>query len=153
MEDAVEMGAPTGSRTPAHLWLTGILATLWTGFGCYDYVMTQTKNRAYLEMMGGPDVINYYTTFPSWVVGFWAVGVWGSLLGSLLLLARSRWSVTLYALSIAGLLVTMLYQFGISNLPPGMMTPGMWVMTAIVWVVAISLFAYARVMSARGVLR
>ena len=153
MEDAVEMGAPIGSRTPAHLWLTGILGTLWTAFGCYDYVMTQSKNMAYLEMMGGPEVIEYFTTFPGWVVAFWAVGVWGSLLGSLLLLVRRRLAVPVYGLSIAGLLVTSLYQFGISTPPPGMMTTGMWIMTVVVWVVAIGLFAYARIMAARGVLR
>ena len=153
MENAVGMDVPATSRTPSHLWIVGILATLWTGFGCYDYVMTQTKNVAYLEMMGGPDLVAYLTSFPAWAVAFWAIGVWGSLLGSLFLLARSHRAVMLYGASIVGLLVTTIYQFGISNPPPAMMTPGMLTMSVIVWVVAIGLFAYARIMAARGVLR
>jgi hypothetical protein len=153
MEDAAEVGAPVGSRTPAHLWLTGILATLWTGFGCYDYVMTQSKNRAYLDLMGDQDMAAYFTSFPTWAIAFWAIGVWGSLLGSLLLLARSRWAVHAYGASLIGLVVMAIYQFGISNPPAEMMTPGMWALTIIIWIVAITLFTYTRVMARRGVLR
>ena len=153
MEDAVGYDVAATSRTPMHLWIVGILATIWTGFGCYDYVMTQSKNVAYLEMMGGPDVVTYFTSFPAWVVAFWAIGVWGSLIGSLFLLARSHRAVLLFGASIVGLLVTTIYQFGISNPPAALMTPGMLTMTVVVWVVAIGLLAYSRVMAARGVLR
>jgi hypothetical protein len=153
MEDAVGIDVARGSGRPAHLWIVGILATLWNAFGCYDYVMTQSKNMAYLQKMGGPDMIEYFTTYPSWAVGVWAVGVWGALLGSLLLLVRSRWAVLAFGPSLAALIVMALYQFGITNMPPGMMTPAMWALTVVIWVVAIGLFAYARVLSRRGVLR
>ena len=153
MEEAVGTDLSARSRTPAHLWIIGILATLWNAFGCYDYVMTQSKNMAYLEQMGGPDMIEYFTSYPSWAVAVWAVGVWGALLGSVLLLARSRWAVAAFGASLAALIVMAVYQFGITNMPPGMMTPMMWAMTAVIWIVAIALLVYARVMSARGVLR
>ena len=153
MEDAVEGGAPIGSRTPAHLWIVGILATLWNAFGCYDYVMTQSKNMVYLEKMGGPELVKYFTNYPSWAVGVWAVGVWGALLGSVLLLARHHWAAPAFGASLAALIVMAIYQFGITNMPPGMMTPAMWAMTGVIWIVAIALFTYSRVMSARGVLR
>ncbi len=153
MDDAVEMGAPVGSRTPAHLWIVGILATLWNGFGCYDYVMTQSKNMAYLQKMGGPEMVDYFTSYPSWAVAVWAVGVWGALLGSLLLLARLRWATLAFGASLAALIVMAIYQFGITNMPPGMMTTPMWVMTVTIWVVAIALLTYSRIMAARGVLR
>jgi len=153
MENAVGTSAPVGSRTPAHLWIVGILATLWNAFGCYDYVMTQSKNMAYLEQMGGPDLIEYFTSYPSWAVGVWAVGVWGAFLGSVLLLARSRFAVPAFGASLAALIVMAIYQFGITNMPPDMMTPAMWAITIVIWIVAIALLTYARVMSARGVRR
>jgi hypothetical protein len=153
MEDTVGTSAPALSRRPAHLWIVGIVSTLWNAFGCYDYVMTQSKNMAYLEKMGAADMVDYFTSYPSWAVGIWAVGVWGALLGSLLLLARSRWAVFAFGASLAALIVMALYQFGISNMPPGMMTPSMWAVTIIIWIVAIALFTYSRVMSRSGVLR
>ena len=38
-------------RAPAHLWIVGILALLWNGFGAYDYFMTRTRGAAYIESM------------------------------------------------------------------------------------------------------
>ena len=140
------------ARQPAHLWIVGGLATLWTAFGCYDYLMTQTRNQAYLAMYG-PDVMAYFESFPAWAVALWALGVWGALAGSLLLLARSRHAVILYAVSIAGLLVTTIYQFVMTSPPQSLTTPGMTVMMIVIWVIALGLLAYARAMRAKGVLR
>jgi hypothetical protein len=153
MEDALGTDMPAGSGRPAHLWIVGILATLWNAFGCYDYVMTQSKNKAYLDMMGGPEMAQYFTSYPSWAVGFWAIGVWCALLGSLLLLVRNRLAVPAFGASLAALIIMAIYQFGITNMPPGMMTPSMWAMTVIIWIVAIALLTYARIMSRAGVLR
>ena len=147
------MATSADGRAPTHLYLVGILATLWNGFGCYDYIMSQTQNAEYLKMMGGEEAAAYYTSFPTWAVAFWAIGVWSALAGSLALLIRSRWAVTLFGLSLVGLFVGTLYQFGMSNPPESLKTPAMYWMTAIVWVAAICSFVYARAMSARGVLR
>lgn len=147
------MATTADSRTPAHLWMVGILAVLWNGFGCYDYIMTQTNNEDYLKMMGGEDAVAYFTSFPTWAVAFWALGVWGALAGSIALLLRRRWSVTLFGLSLVGLFVGTLYQFGMSNPPESLQTPAMYWMTAIIWAAAIASFVYARAMSARGLLR
>ena len=40
------------ARAPAHLWIVGVVATLWMAFGCYDYSMTVTRN----ENCGGADL-------------------------------------------------------------------------------------------------
>ena len=147
------MATSADGRAPTHLYLVGILATLWNGFGCYDYIMSQTQNAEYLKMMGGEEAVAYYTSFPTWAVAFWAIGVWSALAGSLALLIRSRWAVTLFGLSLVGLFVGTLYQFGMSNPPESLKTPAMYWMTAIIWAAAICSFVYARAMSARGVLR
>ena len=51
------MQEATESRSvPVHLWIVGVLLTLWNGFGCYDYLMTRTKGAAYInEMMHTTD--------------------------------------------------------------------------------------------------
>ena len=140
------------SRRPLHLWIVGALATLWNAFGCFDYLMTQTRNEQYLAHFTDPQRI-YFDSFPIWMEAAWACGVWGGLLGSLLLLVRSRWAVAAFALSLAGLAVSTLYQYVLNSPPADMMTGAMIGMNVAIWAVAIGLLVYAMRMRARGVLR
>jgi hypothetical protein len=135
-----------------HLWIVGALATLWNAFGCFDYLMTQTRNERYLAGFTDPQRV-YFDSFPLWMEAAWAFGVWGALAGSLLLLARSRHAVTAFAVSLAGLAVSTVYQYGLSEPPPEMTKGPMLIMNLVIWAVAIGLLVYAMRMRGRGVLR
>ena len=139
-------------RTPTHLWIVGILATLWNAFGAFDYIMTQTRNEGYLAQFT-PEQRAYFESFPLIMEVAWALGIWGAVAGSLLLLARSRYAVHAFAISLLGLLVSTIYQFGALDMPADLMSGGMLAMNVVIWLVAIALFVYARRMQARGVLR
>jgi hypothetical protein len=141
-----------GNKTPLHLWIVGGLSALWNAFGCYDYLMTQTGNEAYLAMFT-PAQRAYFDSFPMAMDAAWAFGVWGALAGSLLLLARSRHAVTAFALSLAGLAIGTVYQYVLSSPPPEMSSGTMVVMNLLIWAVAIALLVYALRMRRRGVLR
>jgi hypothetical protein len=79
--------------------------------------------------------------------------VWGGLVGSLLLLARSRYAVVAFAVSLAGLAVNTLFQ-ATSPMPGAHMDGGgPLALHLAIWAVAIALFAYALRMRAREVLR
>lgn len=145
MEDA------TRASTPVHLWIVAILGTLWNGFGVFDFVMTETANTAYLDKYGS-EAMTYFMSFPGWVIAFWALGVWGGLAGSLLLLVRSKHAVTMFALSLIGLFVTTGYQFVLSSPAADLTTTGMLLMVLLTWGVAIALFVYARDMQKTGLL-
>ena len=41
------MATEARARAPAHLWIVGVLATVWNGFGAYDYLMTRMRNTDY----------------------------------------------------------------------------------------------------------
>lgn len=140
------------ARTPAHLWIVGAIATLWNGFGCFDYLMTQTRNAQYLAHFTDPQRA-YFDSFPIWVEAAWACGVWGGLIGSLLLLARSRYAVAAFAVSLAGLAVSTVYQYVLNAPPADMMTGGMIAMNLAIWAVCIGLLLYAMRMRRAGVLR
>jgi hypothetical protein len=45
----LEIPATQSQATPWHLWVIGIVALLWSGMGAMDYVMTQTRNAAYMS--------------------------------------------------------------------------------------------------------
>lgn len=140
------------ARTPVHVWIVGILATLWNGYACYEYLMTNLKNAAFLAQMPA-DQVAYMNGLPAWLTAFWALGVWGGLAGGLLLLIRSRFAVLAFGLSLIGAVVGLGYQM-FMTVRPASMTAGM--MGLIPWVIIIvcaALFLYARAQAAKGVLR
>ncbi len=144
--------------TPWHLWVIGIVTTLWHAGGTYDYTMTQTRNLDYLQMAAdGAEVpldvmLEYFTNFPAWADAAWALGVWGGLAGSLLLLFRSRLALHAFVISLAGLAVSTAYQL-IGGMPEELNTTFAWVFTAGIALVLVLLIVYAKTMTARGVLR
>ena len=139
-------------RTPVHLWVVAVLATIWNAFGAFDYVMTQTRNEAYLANFTDPQRA-YFESFPMWMEATWAFGVWGGFLGALLLLLRSRHAVTAFAVSLLGLAISTLYQYVLSTPPADMMTGVMIGMNIAIWAIAIGLLWYAMKMRRAGVLR
>ena len=129
-----------------------MLATVWNAFGAFDYMMTQTRNEAYLANFTDPQRV-YFESFPIWMEAAWAFGVWGGLLGALLLLMRSRYAATAFAVSLAGLAASTVYQYVLNTPPEDMMTGAMMGMNVAIWAIAIGLLWYAMRMRRSGVLR
>jgi hypothetical protein len=146
------MATTAPARAPAHLWIVGILALLWNAFGCYDYLMTETENQAYLANYTA-DQIAYFQTLPSWLVAPWALGVWGGLAGSILLLMRSRYSVWAFALSFIGAVVTFAYQMFATQMPDSMTSGSMAIMPWVIVIIAAFLLWYSWSEGKKGVLR
>ena len=149
--------ATAQSRTPAHLWIVGVLSLIWNAFGCYDYLMTRMRNTDYLASMM-PDVdpnaaLAWVDSFPIYAQIGWGLGVWMGLLGSVLLLLRNRWAVWAMGLSLIGAILGLGYQ--ILAAPPlaGMDDMMAKVMPAVIILVAVGLFVYARAQEKKGVLR
>lgn len=137
--------------TPWHLWVVGVVSLIWNLFGCYDYVMSKLRPDSYLGSMG-PDVVAYMRAFPAWLTAFWALGVWGSLAGSVLLLRRSRHAVIAFALSLIGLAVSQGYQIAMAP-APGMNGAAMQTVTVVIWTALLLFLVYAQRMKAVHVLR
>ncbi|WP_271077188.1 hypothetical protein [Aurantiacibacter sp. MUD61] len=146
------------AATPWHLWVIGIVTLIWHAGGALDYTMTQTRNADYLQAAADQagvslDVmLDYFTTFPAWADAAWALGVWGGFFGSLLLLFRSRFALYAFAVSLAGLAVSTVYQ-STANMPAELNTAFTWIFTAVICIVLILLIIYSRAMAAKGVLR
>ncbi|HYD26027.1 MAG TPA: hypothetical protein VEB68_14670 [Croceibacterium sp.] len=141
------------ARTPWHLWAVGIVSLPWNAYGGYDYVMSETGNQAYFQANGmGAEEIAWVAALPTWSVACWAIGVWGSVLGSLLLLLRSRFAAPVFLVSLVGAVISFAYQFTADA--PAAMHAGLAVIAPIVILVAIvAQWYYARRMAAAGVLR
>lgn len=149
------MNSPLSARsvgTPWHLWMVGVLALLWSSVGAFDYVMTETRNAAYMGTFT-PEQLAYFRGFPMWVVATWALSVWGGVLGAVLLLLRKRWAVPVFAVSLAAILLTTFYSFVLTNGLAVMGGVGGVLFSAVILVIAVALLIYSRSLVRSGVLR
>lgn len=146
-------------KAPWHLWVVGFVSLLWNAFGGYDYTMSQLRDPAYLEATMGQmgmsveQSIAFLDSFPAWADALWALGVWGSVAGSVLLLLRSRFAVIAFLASLVGAVLSFGYQYTI-DLPPQMADTAMTKVMPLVIILAVVLqWWYARSQQAAGVLR
>ena len=140
-------------RTPIHLWFVGVLSLIWNAGGVVDYIGVKLNLEVYVSQMT-PEQLAFFTDLPVWYSAAWAIGVWFSVIGSLLLLLRSRLAGGAFVISLAGLIAASVYTFIILETSP-MRDAGTFAMvfTAAIFVVLILLIIYARIMTRRGVLR
>jgi hypothetical protein len=150
------MQQAVSARTPAHLWIVGILALLWGCFGAYDYVMTRMHNMAYLaKAMPGVDPnvgLAWIEGMPMYAQVGWGLGVWGGLLGAILLLMRSRYAVWAFAISMLGVILCIGYQLALAPALPGA-SAGMKMIGYAIIIIAALLLWYSSSMEKKGVLR
>lgn len=138
--------------TPRHLWIVGVLAILWNSVGAFDYFMTETRNTDYLGSFSA-EQLAYVAALPKWTIATWALGVWGGVLGSLLLLLRRRLAVAVFGVSLAGAAVTFLYNYGLSEGFKVMGGVAAVAFSAVILLIAAALLVYSRRLAARGVLQ
>lgn len=146
---------PLVTRTPWHLWVVGVVSLLWNAFGAFDFVNTTTRGEAYMrEMKFDQTMIDYFNAMPTWMYVPWTLGVWGAVIGSILLLLRNRFAVVAFALSLLGAVISLIYGQVIDPPPPPPV--GMEMMTYMPWVIVVIaafLAWYAWTMKKKGVLR
>ncbi|MDH3732883.1 MAG: hypothetical protein OEU54_05080 [Gemmatimonadota bacterium] len=145
-----EAAIDTPGRTPRHLWLVGIAGLLWSSMGAFDYLMTETRNESYMSRFT-PEQLEFFYGFPTWVVAFWAVAVWGGVLGTLLLLLRKRLAVPVLLGSFLAMIITSIHNFLLADGLAVMGGAGV-AFSVLIFVFALGLWLYARSMAQRGVL-
>ncbi len=146
--------APTGSPARPRLgyWLIALLGLAWNAFGALDYTMTRLRNADWLKGAGDPQaILAWIDSFPIWAQIGWALGVWGSVAGSLLMLARSRHAASAFVVSLVGAIASFGYQF---SHPPGAEAGfGGKAIPLLILIVVVFFWQYCQRAIARGVLR
>ena len=141
------------TRTPWHVWLVGVIAVLFNSIGVFDFVMSMSRGADYMASAGmTPDQIAHYQGMPSWMTVVWAVGVFGALLASILLLLRRKLALPVFILSLAAFLVSLLYTYVLTN-GGAVMGQQMAITSAVITGLLVFFSWYSRFMAARGVLR
>ncbi len=142
MIDAIER------KSPWHLWVVGILSLLWNSVGGFSYTMTRLGMLKDLGMNEAE--IAFFDSSPVWSNAFWALGVWGAIAGSVLILLRSRFAVHAIVVAIVGLIGSNFYQYAIADVPESLQSPAL---TLMIWATTLFMLFYALRMTRSGVLR
>ena len=64
----------------------------------FDYLATKLQLDFYMSQFS-EEQLEYFYGFPAWATSGWAIAVWGALLGSILLLLRTRWALWAFVVS------------------------------------------------------
>lgn len=140
-------------KTPWHLWVFGGLTLLWNAGGAFDFIMTVTHNDAYMKNFTQAQ-LDFFYSFPTWVVMAWAIAVFSAVIGSLYLLLRSSAALWMFWISLVAMLATAMQNYLLSGVTmTDVMGPGAMAFSAVIVIVTISLVFYARWMARRGVLK
>ncbi len=143
---------PTAAKTPWHFWVVGVVSLLWNSVGAMDFVMTQSRNAAYMSSFTQAQ-LDFYYGFPIWVVATWAIAVWAGVLGSLALLLRKSLATHLFLSSFICIILTDIHNFALANGLRVMGGAGALTISTIVLVIGALIWVYARAMRKRGVLK
>ncbi len=133
------------SAIPGHFWAVAAVGFLWNSFGALDYTMTKLGVADWVANID-PAIVATIAAAPIWATATWALGVWGSFAGAVLMILRSRLAVTAYAVSLLGALVSFGWQFSVGIVP----TP---VLPAVIILAVVFFWWYAARMREHGVLR
>ncbi len=139
----------SSAKTPWHLWVIGIIALLWNGFGTIDFTLTATRFEPWVSQYP-PAMMGYISALPLWNWIGWAVGTWGGFIGSILLLMRNKLAVWAYALSLLG--ATGSNAITLFDPPPAEIGANAALTITIIAIAAL-LLAYALWLQRKGVLR
>jgi hypothetical protein len=119
--------------------------------GVISFMLTQMNVEAVMSRFP-PQQREYFESFPFWAVAFWAIGVFGGVIGCLLLLLKNRLAFHVLLVSVIGAIVC--------NLGGLFLLGGMEVMgetsdlafTVFPIIFAAFLAYYARAMNKKGML-
>jgi hypothetical protein len=125
--------------------------------GAYDYLMTRMHNMAYLaKSMPGVDPnvgLAWIDGMPMYAQIGWGLGVWGGLLGAVLLLIRSRYAVWACAASMLGMVLSLGYQMALAPPLPGADSTMYKVVPYGIIAIGIFMLWYSWIMEKKAVLR
>lgn len=135
-------------KPPVWFWIVSVLALIWNLLGAMAYLMQAMMTEEALNAL--PDAERaLYENVPAWVTAAFAIAVWGGTLASVLLLMRKGLAYIVFIISFVGIVVQMIYNFGMSKAAE-VYGPGGMVMPIMVLVFGLLLILMAKSSKAKG---
>jgi len=129
-------------------WIIGIVALIWNLMGVFAYITQVNMTDEVIAALPEAESA-LYENVPAWVTGAFAIAVFGGTLGCVLLLLRKKLASPVLIISLIGIIVQMIYNFGMSKAAE-VYGPGGMIMPAMVILIGIFLVWYAKQVTVKG---
>lgn len=142
------MNANAATARPKSFTIIAIVALLWNLIGTVMFYLQVTMTPEQIAALPAPQRAVCEAT-PTWLYALFGIAVIGGVLGSLGLLLKKKWAVPLFLISLLAVIAQTVATFVVTPAWASFGPTGL-VMPAIVLVIAILLWRYARKAAARG---
>ncbi|RDK85268.1 hypothetical protein [Marinirhabdus gelatinilytica] len=132
----------TTIKPPKSFWIIAVIALLWNLMGVYQYYLGTYELESLRESVPADQFV-IMESLPAWYSIVFAIAVFSGLLGCILLLARKKLAVLLFALSLLTVLVIEIYWLMATDILQ-VAGYGAAVMPLLVIAVAIFLYFYSK---------
>jgi len=139
-------------KPPTLFWVIAILFFLWSLVGCAGYLAEHLMSDAAYGEGFGEEMLALRGQTPIWATSAYAVGVWGGLIGAILILLRKKLCLPFLYASFAGAIIGFLPSL-INEKFRAVMGGGDWAMMLFIWAVCLFIIWFARKKVAKGILR
>jgi hypothetical protein len=136
---------------PVWFWIVAALALLWNLAGIYAYWSHVTLSDEALAALTEAQR-SMYLGMPAWATAAFAIAVFGGVAASLALVFRSRFSVALFGISLAAVVVQMFQAFVLAN-ALNVMGASAAIMPSTIIVIAIAMLWFSTMARGKGWLR
>lgn len=135
-------------KPPVWFWIVAAVLLVWNLLGVIAYIIHVTMSAEALAALPEAEQL-LYQNMPVWATTAFALAVWGSTLGCLLLLLRKKWATPVLIISLVAIVVQMYHSLFVSN-SMEVYGPGSAVMSIMVVLVAIFLVWMSRSSTDKG---
>ncbi|WP_420434591.1 hypothetical protein [Hyphobacterium sp.] len=140
------------AKTPVWFWILGVIGVLWFAMGAFDYAATQLRLDFYMSNFNDEQLALFYG-FPAWYVATWAISVWGSFIGAILLLMRMKLASLLFLVSLISFIIGAIYSYAFTNAMELMGGLPAIIFSVVIFLSVLGYFWLARWASQRGILK
>jgi len=122
-------------------WLVSVFALLWNAGGAINYLMqtnlefVSTLPETHRAIIEGR---------PAWATGGFAIGVFGGVIGCLLLLLRKSIAYYVFIISLLGIIITMIHSINVASSKISFSAGEIVVMILLPLIVAVLLIWYTK---------
>ncbi len=142
------MSSVQTSKLPVWFWVIAAAALLWNLMGVVAYIMQMTMSDETIATLPKNEQ-DLYINYPAWAAGAFALAVFGGACGAALLIARNKFAVPIFGLSLAGIAIQMFHSFVIAN-SIAVYGPGALLMPLMVVIIGVGLFVWSMKLKGKG---
>ena len=139
------------SSVPVWYWVIAAVALLWNLLGCLFFAVEMFAQEAAIQSWTEPQK-EWARSIPGWIYVVYGLAVTTGVAGSLGLFMRKAWTIPLFALCLAAVVVQMAYTMLIAG-GLQVMGPSAAIMPSLVIAIAAALLGFSWFGQSRGWLR